>query len=79
MGPAVENVIGEALSAVYGKIDKLAEAINPQTSQVETNFLGIQENVPNATQTLESLFSFGSVASHRMHGTTLTKQQHPGM
>jgi hypothetical protein len=57
--PDMENIIGEALSAFYGKIDKLAEAIKPQTSQIETNFLGIQENVPNATRTLESLFSFG--------------------
>lgn len=57
--PDMENIIGETLWPFYRKIDKLAEAIDPQTSLVEMNFPGIQENVPNATHKLESLFSFG--------------------
>jgi hypothetical protein len=55
--PEMENVIGETLQPLYNKLDKLGEALNPQTSRVETDFQGIREDVPVGK--LESLFPFG--------------------
>ncbi|PLS84617.1 MAG: hypothetical protein CYG60_16965 [Actinobacteria bacterium] len=55
--PEMENVIGETLQPLHRKLDKLREAINPQTSRVEAEFEGIREDAPVGK--LESLFPLG--------------------